>query len=53
MNQFFDFSFFNCFLSTIHDIRKKLGGNAHPLFINIGSEDKFKGLMKNENIEKF
>ena len=33
------------FLSAVRDIREKLGGNAHPLFLNIGAEDQFKGLI--------
>ncbi|MDR2668166.1 MAG: elongation factor G [Puniceicoccales bacterium] len=33
------------FLGAVRDIRDKLGGNAHPLFLNIGSEDKFIGLI--------
>lgn len=33
------------FLRAVKDIREKLGGNAHPLFLNIGSEENFKGLI--------
>ena len=33
------------FLGAVNDIREKLGGNAYPLFLNIGSEDQFKGLI--------
>ena len=33
------------FLSAVNDIREKLGGNAHPLFLNIGAEENFKGLI--------
>ena len=33
------------FLGAVSDIREKLGGNAHPLFLNIGAEDQFKGLI--------
>lgn len=33
------------FLSAVNDIREKLGGNAHPLFLNIGSAEQFKGLV--------
>ena len=33
------------FLGAVKDIREKLGGNAHPLFLNIGAEDQFKGLI--------
>lgn len=33
------------FLSAVNDIREKLGGNAHPLYLNIGAEDKLRGLV--------
>ncbi|MDR0445367.1 MAG: elongation factor G [Puniceicoccales bacterium] len=33
------------FLGAVEDIRKKLGGNAHPLFLNVGSAETFKGLI--------
>ncbi|MDR0693651.1 MAG: elongation factor G [Puniceicoccales bacterium] len=33
------------FLGAIQDIREKLGGNAHPLFLNIGSGEKLCGLI--------
>lgn len=33
------------FLGAVKDIREKLGGNAHPLFLNIGQEENFKGLI--------
>ncbi|MDR1457368.1 MAG: elongation factor G [Puniceicoccales bacterium] len=33
------------FLGAIQDIREKLGGNAHPLFLNIGSGEKLCGLV--------
>lgn len=33
------------FLSAVNDIRQKLGGNAHPLFLNLGAEENFKGLI--------
>ena len=33
------------FLAAVNDIRVKLGGNAHPLFLNIGSAELFKGLV--------
>lgn len=33
------------FLRAVDDIRQKLKGNAHPLFLNIGSEENFKGLI--------
>lgn len=33
------------FLRAVDDIRNKLKGNAHPLFLNIGAEENFKGLI--------
>jgi len=33
------------FEEAIKAIRGRLGGNAHPLYLNIGAEDKFKGLI--------
>lgn len=33
------------FYSAVNDIREKLGGNAHPIFIPIGNEDKLKGMV--------
>lgn len=33
------------FYGCVDDIRKKLGGNAHPIFLPIGSEENFKGLI--------
>jgi elongation factor G len=33
------------FLGAVEDIRKKLGGNAHPLFLNMGSAEAFQGLI--------
>ncbi len=33
------------FFRAVEDIRKKLRGNAHPLFIPIGSGETFKGLV--------
>jgi elongation factor G len=33
------------FLGAIEDIRTKLGKNAHPLYLNMGAEDKFEGLI--------
>ncbi|MDR1665788.1 MAG: GTP-binding protein, partial [Puniceicoccales bacterium] len=33
------------FLGAVEDIREKLGGNAHPLFLNIGAGEDFKGLI--------
>lgn len=33
------------FIEAVNSIRSKLGGNAHPLFLNIGSAENFKGLV--------
>lgn len=33
------------FENAIQAIRQRLGGNAHPIYLNIGAEDKFKGLI--------
>lgn len=33
------------FDAAVEAIRERLGGNAHPLYINIGAEEKFKGLI--------
>jgi elongation factor G len=33
------------FFGAVSDIREKLGGNAHPLFLPIGAEDKLSGLV--------
>lgn len=33
------------FYSAVNDIREKLGGNAHPLFLPIGQEENFRGLI--------
>ncbi len=33
------------FFSAVDDIRNKLGGNAHPIYLPIGAEDKFTGLI--------
>jgi len=33
------------FLSAVKDIREKLGGNAHPIYLNIGAEENLKGLI--------
>ncbi|MDR1401357.1 MAG: elongation factor G [Puniceicoccales bacterium] len=33
------------FLGAVEDIREKLGGNAHPLFLNIGEGETLRGLV--------
>ena len=33
------------FLHAVHTLREKLGANAHPLFLAIGAEDQFRGLI--------
>ncbi|MGF1484628.1 MAG: elongation factor G [Opitutales bacterium] len=33
------------FFSAVNDIKEKLGGNAHPLFLPIGAAEDFKGLI--------
>lgn len=33
------------FISAVDDVRNKLGGNAHPIFLNIGAEADFKGMV--------
>jgi elongation factor G len=33
------------FFGAVQDIRDKLGSNAHPLFLPIGAEDRFVGLI--------
>ena len=33
------------FYGAVEDIRKKLGGNAHPIFLPIGAEENFRGLI--------
>ena len=33
------------FYSAVNDVREKLGGNAHPIFIPIGAEADFKGIV--------
>lgn len=33
------------FYGAVEDIKTKLNGNPHPLFLPIGAEDKFKGLI--------
>ena len=41
------------FLGAIEDMRSKLGANAHPLFLNIGSEDHFSGLIDLVGLKAF
>ena len=41
------------FLGAIEDMRSKLGANAHPLFLNIGSEDGFSGLIDLVGLKAF
>ena len=41
------------FLGAIEDMRSKLGANAHPLFLNIGSEDHFSGLIDLVRLKAF
>ena len=33
------------FFGAVDDIQKKLGGNAHPIYLPIGAEEKLKGLV--------
>ncbi len=33
------------FLGAVNDMREKLGANAHPLYLPIGAEENFKGLV--------
>lgn len=33
------------FLNVISDMKNRLGANAHPLFLNVGAEDKFNGII--------
>jgi elongation factor G len=33
------------FFGAVDDIRKKLDGNAHPIFLPIGAEENFRGLI--------
>ncbi len=33
------------FFTAVKEVREKLGGNAHPIFIPIGAEDQFKGII--------
>ncbi|MGH8018044.1 MAG: elongation factor G [Opitutaceae bacterium] len=33
------------FFGALDDMRKKLGANAHPIYLPIGAEDRFRGLV--------
>ena len=33
------------FFSAVDDVRNKLGGNAHPIYLPIGAEENFRGLI--------
>ncbi len=41
------------FQGAVNDMREKLGANAHPLFLNIGSEDHFSGLIDLVRLKAF
>lgn len=41
------------FLSVVEDMRSKLGANAHPLFLNIGSEEHFSGMIDLVRLKAF
>jgi len=41
------------FLGAIEDMRSKLGANAHPLFLNIDSEEHFSGLIDLVGLKAF
>ena len=41
------------FKRAIEDMRSKLGANAHPLFLNIGSEDGFSGMIDLVRLKAF
>ncbi len=41
------------FMGAIEDMRSKLGANAHPLFLNIGSEEHFSGLIDLVRLKAF
>ena len=41
------------FYRCVEDIRTKLGGNAHPIFLPIGAEGDFKGLIDLIKMEAF
>ena len=41
------------FYGAVEDIKMKLNGNPHPLFLPIGAEDKFKGLIDLVNMKAY
>lgn len=41
------------FQAAVQDMREKLGANAHPLFLNIGSEEHFSGLIDLVRLKAF
>ncbi|MEZ5276700.1 MAG: elongation factor G [Opitutaceae bacterium] len=41
------------FFSAIDDMRTKLGANAHPLFLPIGAEENFKGMVDLVTLEAY
>ena len=41
------------FQGAIEDMRSKLGANAHPLFLNIGSEENFSGMIDLVRLKAF
>ena len=41
------------FYGAVEDITTKLNGNPHPLFLPIGAEDKFKGLIDLVNMKTY
>ena len=41
------------FYGAVEDIKTKLNGNPHPLFLPVGAEDKFKGLIDLVNMKTY
>ena len=41
------------FYGAVEDIKTKLNGNPHPLFLPVGAEDKFKGLIDLVNMKAY
>ena len=41
------------FLGAVEDMRTKLGANAHPLFLNIGTEEHFSGMIDLVRLKAF